>query len=314
MPTTTLPPGQHQAATSTFTRLRLPHATLFAERVHRCQTLAQALPFADRLKFCAVLARQQDLEFQRFPTLPLPDSDFLQHCQRYEVPPLSPAAWPPHPHWQELVHRLIRAATPALSLEVQQALQRCPTTDPSWLDIQKNHLFSGNTQLISGVIIPFISGALQVQWSSLAARLSPASLQHPTPKSRCPVCGSLPLVATLNPKGAKLNQRVLHCSLCSSSWLMDKYQCSNCGSDKKLAIQESTTQPHVQAEVCHLCMSYLKRITMQQTAEAEPVADDLASLELDQAMAAKDLRKAGVNFLFLSESFSRDSSSACCLS
>ena len=298
MSTTTFPPGQSQAASCTFTRLRLPHATLFADRAHRCQVLAKDNPFASQLTFCAALAKQQDLEFQQFPPLPLPDESLLQHCQKYEIPPLSPAGWPPHPHWQELVHRLIRATAPELSASEQQALHRCPTTDIRWLDIQKSHLLGGNRQLVAPMIIPIISGALQVQWSALAARISEQNLRRTSQQSRCPVCGSLPVAACSSSTDTTPRSRNLFCSLCNSSWQMDANTCSTCGNDEGLDTKNSCERlPYIQAEVCHHCMSYLKCINSDQTANPDPVADDLASLELDQRMKAKGLGRSGINLL-----------------
>nr|WP_320011712.1 formate dehydrogenase accessory protein FdhE [uncultured Desulfobulbus sp.] len=300
MSTTTLSHGQSQAVSCTITSLHLPHAPIFADRAHRCQVLAKDNPFARQLTFCAALAKQQDLEFQQFPSLPLPDEPLLQHCQKYEIPPLSPAGWPPHPHWQELVHRLIRATAPELSQKDQQALQRCPTTDISWLDLQKSHLLGGNRQLLEPMIIPIISGALQVQWSSLAARLSMQGLRSASQHSRCPVCGSLPVAATCGLTETTTHSRDLHCSLCNSVWKIDANTCSTCGSNEGLDTQNSCEHlPHVQAEICHYCRSYLKRINNDLAVEAEPVADDLASMELDRRMLAKGLSRSGVNLLLL---------------
>ncbi|HOW61640.1 MAG TPA: formate dehydrogenase accessory protein FdhE [Candidatus Contendobacter sp.] len=55
----------------------------------------------------------------------------------------------------------------------------------------------------------------------------------------------------------------------------------------------------VQAEACPECRSYLKLCRMDQDAEVEPLADDLASLTLDLLMSEEGFGRSGVNYLML---------------
>ncbi len=51
----------------------------------------------------------------------------------------------------------------------------------------------------------------------------------------------------------------------------------------------------VKAETCDDCGSYLKIIYQEQDPQADAVADDLATLPLDQLMEKKDFSRSGIN-------------------
>ncbi len=298
--TTIIQPGQIEETAGAITRLRLPHAPLFADRATRCRNLAKDHPFAGYLNFCAAIAAQQQRELHQFPHLPLPDDKLLHHCQEYNMPPLSPAGWPPHPHWQEVVHRLIKAAEPELPPAGQQELHRCPINDSNWLDSQKTQLLRGNYPQVDPALAPFLGAALQVQWSSLAARLPPTSMTRATEQPLCPVCGSHPVAAFLCTSGPSKGLRYLHCSLCDASWHMVRAKCSNCGNTRDIDyFSFSDHLPHIQAETCPACQSYIKLIRMEKAADADPIAEDLASLALDLHMEGKNFAKTAINLFLL---------------
>ncbi len=298
--TTIMQPGQIEEAAGDIIRLHLPHATLFADRATRCRNLAQDHPFAGYLNFCAFLADQQQRELERFPDLPLPDNRLLLHCQEYAMPPLAPAGWPPHPHWQEVVRRFIKAGQAELPVAGQQALQHCPINDLNWLDHQKTELLRGNYPLVDPALAPFLGAALQVQWNSLASRLSTASMTRANEQTLCPVCGSHPVAALLCASGPSKGLRYLRCSLCDTSWHMVRAKCSNCGNTKDIDyFSFSDHLPHVQAETCPACQSYLKLIRMEQAPDADPMAEDLASLALDLHMEERNFAKTAINLFLL---------------
>lgn len=295
-----LQPGQLEAAAGDITRLYLPAPALFADRAKRCRQLASTHPLGGYLVFCASLAEQQQREFDRFPLLPLPDANILHHCREHGMPPLAPEGWPPHPHWQEVAHHLLKAGLACLPAEGQQAVHDAPVNDPSWLDAQKNALLRGNVQRFDPAIAPFIGAALQVQWSALASRLSVADLALGEEHRLCPVCGSHPLAAVLYASGPAKGLRYLHCALCGCLWHMVRAKCSNCGNGQGIeyfSINEHL--PHVQAEACPDCNSYIKLIRQQQNTQVDPLAEDLASLALDLCMNEKNYAKTTVNLLLV---------------
>ena len=79
--------------------------------------------------------------------------------------------------------------------------------------------------------------------------------------------------------GAEQGLRYLHCSLCDTEWHLARVQCSNFS---------NTTD-----------LSYLKQVYMTRAPEADPVADDLATLTLDMLMAERDYLRSGPNLLFV---------------
>lgn len=300
MTTSILQPGQIEAAAGDITRLYLPTPTLFADRAERCRQLATDHPLGGYLTFCAALAQQQQLEFDQFPLLPLPDVIVLHHCREHGMPPLAPEGWPPHPHWQEVVQRLLKVGIACLPAEGQQALQACSVNDISWLDAQKTALLRGNIQHVEPAIAPFIGAALQVQWSALASRLSVTELPLGEEHRLCPVCGSHPQAAVLSATGPAKGLRYLHCSLCGCMWHMVRAKCSNCGNAQGIEYFSFNEHlPHVQAEACPDCNSYIKLIRQEESVTIDPLADDLASLALDLRMGEKDYAKTSVNLFFL---------------
>ena len=300
MTTSILQPGQIEAAAGDITRLFLPAPALFADRAKRCRQLASNHPLGGYLTFCAALAQQQQLEFDHFPLLPLPDAKVLYHCREHGMPPLAPEGWPPHPHWQEVVQRLFKAGIACLPAEWQQAVRDAPTNDPSWLDVQKTALLRGYVERLDPAIAPFIGAALQVQWSALASRLSVTELPLGEEHRLCPVCGSHPQAAVLSGSGPAKGLRYLHCSLCGCMWHMVRAKCSNCGNAQGIEYFSFNEHlPHVQAEACPDCNSYIKLIRQEESVTIDPLADDLASLALDLRMGEKDYAKTSVNLFFL---------------
>lgn len=297
MTTSILQPGQIEAAAGDITRLYLPLPTLFADRAKRCRQLAIDHPLGGYLAFCAALADQQQVEFDQFPLLPLPDATVLDHCREHGMPPLAPEGWPPHPHWQEVVQRLLKAGSTCLPDQGQQALREVPSNDPAWLDAQKKALLQGGMQPAEPAIAPFIGAALQVQWSALAARLRVKDLCLEEEHRLCPVCGSHPSTAVVYAAGASQGLRYLHCALCGCRWHMVRAKCSNCGSAREIEYFSLNEHlPHVQAEACAECNSYIKLIRQQGSDPVDPQADDVASLALDLCMGEKNYAKTAINF------------------
>jgi len=296
MTTSILQPGQIEAAAGDITRLFPPTPTLFADRAKRCRQLASNHPLGGYLAFCAVVAEQQQHEFDQFPLLPLPDAKMLHHCREHGMPPLAPEGWPPHPHWQEVVQRLIKAGMTCLPTEGKKALLDCAVNDIAWLNAQKNALLRGKMQQLEPAVIPFVGAALQVQWSALAGRLSLADLSLGEEHRLCPVCGSHPQAAVLYASGPAKGLRYLHCSLCGCLWHMVRAKCSNCGNGQGLEYFSFNEHlPHVQAEACADCNSYIKLIRQPGDTMVDSLADDMASLALDLRMDEKKYAKTSIN-------------------
>ena len=148
---------------------------------------------------------------------------------------------------------------------------------------------------------PLVAAALQVYWNALAAQLDASQFRANGPSpGLCPVCGGAPVASVVRIGGAEQGLRYLHCSLCDTEWHMPRVQCSNCGNTQDLgffAVEGGSDA--VKAEACDACHSYLKQVYMTKAPQADPVADDLATLTLDMLMAEREYLRSGPNLLFV---------------
>jgi FdhE protein len=142
---------------------------------------------------------------------------------------------------------------------------------------------------------PFVGAALQVYFSSLASTLAAAQVARS--EGGCPVCDSPP-VAGLVLGDDKL--RYLSCSLCGAEWNLTRIQCWSCrgtGGIRYLGV--AGDQGAVKAEACGACGAYLKLFYRERMPDAEPLADDVASLTLDLLAAQEGWGRSGVNLFLL---------------
>jgi FdhE protein len=92
--------------------------------------------------------------------------------------------------------------------------------------------------------------------------------------------------------------RYLTCSVCASSWHRTRVECATCGAPGKVsyfAIDHPSAKG-VKAEACSACGTYLKLFYREERPEAEPVADDLATLALDLLMGDEGFARGGSNW------------------
>ena len=94
--------------------------------------------------------------------------------------------------------------------------------------------------------------------------------------------------------------RYLHCSLCSTAWNHVRAVCITCGDARDLTLQGIDGDDGVvKAETCSSCGSYAKNIYQAQDSNADPFADDLATLGLDVLVAEAGFARHAPNPLLL---------------
>ncbi len=93
----------------------------------------------------------------------------------------------------------------------------------------------------------------------------------------CPFCGRAPLLSIRN------SCRMLVCSLCAHEWSFPEGKCPGCH-EGKLVHHRRRRFPNLDVEACEACGHYLKGVDLRKDAQAFPLVDELASVELD-AMA-----------------------------
>ncbi len=155
-------------------------------------------------------------------------------------------------------------------------------------------LAAGRFDAVPAAIAPLLWAALSLQCAT-AARAAPLPAGGSAEPPACPLCGTDP-VASLILSGEHHGMRYLHCPLCESAWHMVRAKCSNCGSAADLDyLSFDTAEATVRAESCGVCRGYLKVVSLERDPHAEAVADDLATLVLDDAVAAEGFQRTGFN-------------------
>ncbi|HEY9097342.1 MAG TPA: formate dehydrogenase accessory protein FdhE [Thiobacillus sp.] len=300
MTTTLLQPGEIEAAAGDIPELRLPPADVFLARAARLEELAGQHTLADYLRFVAQLARAQHARLAAGPESSLPTSEQLAQCREYGMPPLAPAGLDRPAGWQETARHLARAVLASLPAAGQTALQTILNSQDAWLDEQAGWLFESNTSDLDAGMAPVIGAALQVHWTHLARQLEPTQVARPEHPNLCPVCGSHPVSSVLRIGGAESGLRYLHCTLCSSEWHVVRAKCSNCDNTRGIAYYHLEGDDKVvRAESCPECQTYLKVIYQNKNPQADPVADDLASLTLDLLMDEAGYARSGINWYLI---------------
>ena len=122
------------------------------------------------------------------------------------------------------------------------------------------------------------------------------SATGPSATGHCPRCGGLPQVAFTADAGDALltAPRHLLCARCSATWSAPRLQCAACG-ESATAILESFAAaerlPHLRADACRTCRSYLVHVDLRRDRDAVPEVDEVAAVPLDLHVHEQGLRK-----------------------
>lgn len=125
----------------------------------------------------------------------------------------------------------------------------------------------------------------------------------------CPVCGALPVIATLDKrvfdeKNAFLagggGRKRLHCGLCATSWTFRRATCPSCGrqgNDVMEILRESGSTSGERLDWCVHCKTYCPVVDLRER-EAAPDMDAaaLGMLHLDMVASRKGLRPLRPSF------------------
>lgn len=107
---------------------------------------------------------------------------------------------------------------------------------------------------------------------------------------RCPTCGSMPDLATIEPDGA----RMLVCASCDTAWRFDRIACPFCGNaaqDRLGYLAGSSAGASIR--VCDACRSYLKTIDRRRwRMDASALLRRLLTAEMDAAAVGAGYRSA----------------------
>jgi FdhE protein len=253
-------------------------AGLYGRRAARLRALAEGHGLADYLRLAARVAEVQ--------ASLLPEAGGSGPTNARDIPQEG--------NWGALLDRLVgRLAhdVPATVAPHLAALRDLPAHARLGA---AQALTEGRFEAVPAAIAPILWAALSLQCAS-AARAAPVPASGPAEHASCPVCGTAP-VASLILIGDRQGMRYLHCALCESAWHMVRAKCTNCGEASDLDyLSFDTAEATVRAESCGVCHGYLKVISLERDPQAEAVADDLATLALDDAVTAEGYQRTGFN-------------------
>jgi FdhE protein len=294
-------PGAPRPPTEDAPHARVPGGEYtFRHRARRLHDLAAGHALSGYLEFMArVVEAQAHAAHALAGRVPTASADHIAGCIADGRPVYPALGWARDPVWRQALDLILGqlADEEAASLAVREL----GIATPERIEAIAEHLLAGEFQTEHPAQAPLVAAALQVYWNALASQLD-ASLFRPGGQATglCPACGSAPLASVVRIGGAEQGLRYLHCSLCDTEWNLPRVQCSNCSNTTNLAyLAIEGASEVVKAEACDACHSYLKQVYMTKAPEADPVADDLATLALDMLMAERDYLRSGPNLLFV---------------
>lgn len=196
--------------------------------------------------------------------------------------------------WLVGLHAMIAHLMPILPDAVTPHLLRLSEmTDEEQIEAA-SALIDGRFDAVDAALAPVLWAAVSLAVAQ-AARAADLPPKGDAETSLCPICGGHPVASHIH-SGDRQGLRYLHCALCDCEWHMVRAKCSCCGDAGQLDyLSFDTPEAAIRAEACNACGGYLKVISAERDPLIEVVADDLASLLLDDAAAAEGFGRTGFN-------------------
>ncbi len=305
-----LEPGEIETlAQRSIPRVRVPdRATVFARRASRLRQLGEGAGIGEYLRFLAVVVDAQHAALADL-SVPIPAAAHLKTSAEHGMPPIQPATWPRGDAWLETLKRLCGAlsAHPEFPPGVTEMISKISRAPRGWAEDQADALLRSDEAAIDAASAPMVMAALQVHWAALAASFTADRVNPLDVPGLCPLCGTPPVASVVYALPPHQGYRYLHCALCATEWHMVRVQCTRCGaSGRSIAYQSATmgaseendgsaAQASVRAETCEECRGYRKILYQEKDMQVEPVADDLASLNLDLLLGQSGYHRASGN-------------------
>lgn len=258
--------------------LRPDLAETYKTRAERLRALAEGHDLAEYLSFAALICEAQ---VAALPVLSVTQTT-------------DPARIAADSQWQGVLSAMLAGLcgkSPAATERHLAALAALPSEAVQAAGLA---LVAGDYDRVDPAHAPLIWAALSTTVAT-AVRAAPLPLASSEESLLCPLCGSMPVASHIH-TAERQGMRYLHCALCDCEWHMVRAKCSNCGESGHLDyLSFETPEAAIRAEACDDCGSYLKVISAERDADIEVVADDLASLALDDAAVAENYGRSGFN-------------------
>ncbi|GHB31678.1 formate dehydrogenase accessory protein FdhE [Salinicola rhizosphaerae] len=282
----------------------LPGRKLFAERVQRLHRLAERLPaMADYLYFMARIVEAQHHVLQ-MPRPRLTDSADLAIA--HDIPPLAVDGLWRDMSWPQDLDALIADLDEDVPAAQRAWFERIKALAEPERMVLAAGVLSGEIEADQEIAMaPLMGAALQVAWTRQARGIAhPPGRPKAGARALCPCCGVPPVASVIQIGMARSRVRYLHCGLCATEWYAERARCAYCGDSRTLAYETLEDERGervlpVQAETCGACESYLKVAQREWEQDADPLADDLASLALDMMIGERELARRAFNPLLV---------------
>jgi len=258
-------------------------ARRFAATARRLDKLAIGHPMEQWLRFMAQLAWAQHAAATSAPPPARLNPAAVEAAVTARTAPLATEGHAVDPVWQAALMRLLQQFdVVALPDQARTVIADLGRYDAAALDALGDAFLRGvvEAQQIGPVL--YIAAALQVHFTSLAATFAADSLRLLPQRGLCPCCGSTPVAGFVTASGRIPGTRYLYCSLCSTAWNHVRAVCITCGESGTLTLDSiEGDNGAVKAETCRGCRTYAKLLYEAKDTQADPFADDLATLALD---------------------------------
>ncbi|HEV7777861.1 MAG TPA: formate dehydrogenase accessory protein FdhE [Luteibacter sp.] len=276
-------------------------ARRFAATAQRLQRLTAGHPMDAWLRFMARLAEAQHAVATTLAPAGGLSPDVVAQSVEARLPPLAADSHRREASWREgLAMLLDHLDSSELPLATQDAMEQLRHGEAATLDRLADHFLRGGLTAADAGPAVFVAAALQVYFTCSAACLKVEDLRLLEERALCPCCGSPSVAGVITASGMTPGVRYLYCSLCSTAWNHVRTVCITCGGTRRLSLQgiEGDTGV-VKAETCGDCHTYAKLLYQLQDMQADPYADDLASLGLDLLITEAGFSRHAPNPLLL---------------
>ena len=289
------PAGLGQQAAPPFAVLPDP-ATLFLARSQRLLHLASDHSLKPYLSFVAGLTEAQHNIQPGLPAAVLPDAAQIQQAIQDGLPPLARASLEPGEAAEATMRRFLESLcdTPVPGWKGTAALQALAgASSETMRQLMGAALKDAPVEDIAERVL--VLAGLQVHISRLAEQLSAAELK-PIADGACPVCGSPPMISSVVGWPSAHNSRYCTCPFCATMWNVVRIKCTLCGSTEGIGYHVIEGQPEtVKAETCDKCGHYVKVLYQVKDPALDPLADDIATLDLDMLLDGEGWKRGGQN-------------------
>ena len=257
-------------------------AVRFTRTAERLERLSEGHPMEGWLDFMAKLARAQHRAASTLAPLIAPDEAAVEQAVAARIPPISADGHRRDPAWRDGLALLLDTVGGGLPSSAAAVATELRTRSAASKDTLADAFLRGVIDETDAGSSFWIAAALQVYFTCLAGRLPVRALRLLEERSLCPCCGSTPSASLVTGAGQNPGARYLTCSLCSTAWNYSRAVCVTCGGSRTLAIRGIEGDSGVvKAETCDECGTYSKMAYQAKDMQADPYADDLATLGLD---------------------------------